>query len=199
MEKQEITNLYTEYWYQYKRFMFKYNMDFYFSLDTLEKCSVIFDEIELNKADQINLSWFEFNKPWINKLCRQLNIECSIDSMAELFGLYLYNIILLNEISDYCKLFTGGMCGVEPLYDWETISLKRKNKYSNKYFYEFSTVIDFAIMPLLKTFDSIRCELLKNGDTLEGINNRDFTITLHKYYDYLGEGITYDGQPKKDK
>jgi len=198
MEKEEINNLHLDFWGKFKKFMFTYNINFSFSVDTFEKCAIIFDEIGLIKMSDFTENYFYYNKSWLDKLCNQLNIKCSYMSCVQLFELFIYNHALLSEISPYCGLYTGGICGNEPLYDWEVTGLARKNKYDKKYYYEFSTVIDFNILPLLKTFDSIRSTLLKNGDTMELINNRDFAISLHKYYDYLAEGITY-GQNKKDK
>jgi len=191
MKKQEINDLHLLFWGKFKRFMFQYNIDFSFSLNTYEKCAITYDEIELVSMESMTESFFEYHKPWFNKLCRQLSLECSYKCMFELFEMYIYNNVLQVNISDYCNLSTRGLCGSEPLYDWEVLELAKKEKYNKKYFYEFTNCIDFGIVGLLKFCDSIRKELTDHGDTIENINNRDFTITLHKYYSYLSEGVNY--------
>lgn len=197
MNKKEILEFYNnEYWKKYKKFSSLYSLDFVFSVNVFEKCLFIFTEIGLNNFNDFDNNFFEYNEFWLRKLSKQLNLEYNHKILKELYVLYKYNLILFNSISKYCNLKIMCIGGKpEKIEDHELRSLKR-SKYKTedgkkKYFYEFECLA-FDCINFLQILDSIRKKLIENGDTIELINQRDFTISLHKYYNYLSECTNFN-------
>lgn len=210
-EKKKI-DLYNEYSVKLKRFCAKNDL-FLFdnALDVLEKCTLIFEgELNLEKPEQLTKQFFDINYFQFKRLSLQLKLPFKHELIFELFVLYCYTRTIINYLSKSCEL-----CAVPGLAmtNEEIELLRKEQKYKTRqknevlkhkgakfenYFYEFNSPFKIDVTGSLKLYDSIRRELLENGDTIELINNRDVITSVFKYYEYLSKGISIEREEKQD-
>lgn len=203
-EKKEI-KFYNEYVIRLNRFCSINNLYlFTFSLDVLEKCTLIFEgELELESPQQLTEQFFQLNYFQFKRISLQLKFPFKYELLLELFTIYCYARTILNKASNACKLHKPGAFMVgEAMQESEIEAFRREQKYKTRqrqevlknkgkfehYFYEFY-FYKINVTGSLKLYDSIRKNLLENGDTIELINNRDVITSILKHFEYMSKGL----------
>jgi hypothetical protein len=215
MNQEEQIEFYNEYDNQLKRFCSKYDLfSFDFSLETLEFCSLMFQgELDLIDYEKLTRSYFDLHYYFMKKLSIQLKIKHDYNIIFDLFLLYLHVLKIVNFLSDSCRLHSASSFIIgECMSDIQIRKLQREGKYRtqemtktlsrgqkfNHYFYEFYS-FNIDVTNNLRYYDSIRKELLSQGDTIHLINKRDIVLTLFKFYSYLSKGLSLERPNRRNQ